>query len=144
MKTTVNIFISDPSFFRRIWLKRMVQKTTEQYKITSDYIQTFRTLLEVKQRLAVLSTNNLYFLRMDLNSEKDLADLKKIREKDRLGKIVLFVEHVENLDVLMKNTLAVSDYREIESSKQQQIATIEGAYGHLIEQIRHARKRQGQ
>lgn len=130
--TFVTIFISDPSFFRRLWLKRAAKKIGAQCDTTMDCIRTCKTLCEVEQKISSSKTNNLYFLHADLNSEKDLADLKKIREKDCFGRIVLFVENVENLEVLFERGLTVLDYQKINSPKQEQIEKVEDIYKHLF------------
>lgn len=132
MKTFVNIFIADSNIFRRFWMKRAVKKITDQSATTFDSIRTCKTLIEVKERLASSGSNNMYFLRVDLNSEKDLADLKKIREKDRLGNLVLFVKNVENLGILFKKQIVVLDYKEINSSKQEQIEKIRETYEYVM------------
>lgn len=132
MKIFVNIFISDTSFFRRFWLKKATKKIAAQCETTKDYIQTCKTLIEVKQKLAFSGPNNLYILHVDLNSEEDLADLKKIREKDCLGKFVLFVENVENLGVLFEKGIVALDYKEMNSPRQEQIEKIEEIYNYLF------------
>ncbi|MHC5227877.1 hypothetical protein ACYSNW_06305 [Enterococcus sp. LJL99] len=137
MKKTVNIYFSEERFFRRIWLKRVLTKIVRMYSkgTTIETIKVCKNLFEVRKKIAVVSPWNLYYLHVDLANEEELAKIKAIRQKDPLGKIVLFVENTWNLGVLFEKGLSVLDYQKMNSPKEQQIKTIKEAYVHLLIQV---------
>ena len=99
---------------------------------TIESIRVCKELLEVKEKLAISGPYNIYCLHVDLASDKDLSAVKLIRQKDPFGKIVLFVENVECLNVLFEVGVSVLDYREINSSIDSQIELIRETYLHLL------------
>lgn len=139
MKKTVNIYLSEEQFFRRIWLKRAVSKIVKvcTQETTIETIKVCKNLFEVRKRIAVVSPWNLYYLHVDLANEAELAEIQLIRQKDPSGKIVLFVENVWNLSVLFEKGLSVLDYQELDCPKEQQVKTVKEAYLHLLLQVKN-------
>lgn len=143
MKKTVNIYLSEKRFFRRIWLKRVLNKIVRMYSkgTTIETIKVCKNLFEVRKKIAVVSPWNLYYLHVGLANEEELAEIKSIRQKDPLGKIVLFVENAWNLGILFEKGLSVLDYQEMNSPKEQQVKTIEEAYLYILSQVENDRER---
>ena len=137
MKKIVNIYLSEKKLFRRIWLKRVLTKLVKMYTkgTTIETIKVCENLFEVRKKIGVVSPWNLYYMHVDLANEDELAEIKSIRQKDPLGKIVLFVENAWNLNVFFEKGLSVLDYQEINSLRALQIKTIKEAYLHLLLQV---------
>ncbi|GCF95505.1 hypothetical protein NRIC_33960 [Enterococcus florum] len=136
MKPVFTIFISEPNFFRRQWLKKVIRKFVSDFdKKLSMQMIVCKKLTDIKPRMALISTRNIYFLTTDLSKKEDLKELQKIKKKNSQGNIILFIKDKSYLIELFRHKIPILDYRELRCPRDEQLDMIKSSYYYILDQL---------